>query len=70
MAQATAKRMAEFLVADHPDESAFEVDFLDGPFTGLIIDALESLGCKVERVGSGTRLRVSQVAKKDDILTR
>jgi len=59
MPKATANRMAELLIADHQNEPSFDVDFLDGPFTELMIGALESLSCRVERLGPGTRLRVS-----------
>jgi hypothetical protein len=60
MPQATAKRMAELLIEDHADNESFDVDFLDGPFTELMVEALESLGCEVKRIGPGTRLSVAK----------
>ena len=50
--------MAELLIADHADARSFDVDFLDGPFTELMVEALKSLGCEVERIGPGTRICV------------
>ncbi len=60
MPRATATRIAELLVAEHSNEESFDVDFLDGPFTELAVEALQHLGCRVERVGPGSRLRVHQ----------
>jgi hypothetical protein len=58
MPQATARRIAELLIADHPSNEFLEVDFMDASFSELMAGTLASLGCIVERTGSGTRLRV------------